>query len=101
MWNEPSDEQLQKLPGYREQESKNPLNTIIYEHFFMGGCDWYASGYDPENRAFFGYAILNGDYQMTEWGYLSFDELREFNIRGFQVDKYLYFEPRKTGEIES
>ncbi len=29
---------------------------------------------------FFGYAILNGDIQNAEWGYISFSELKEIKV---------------------
>jgi len=70
MWNEPTEEELERIrPMMSSRAFNNPLDTIIYEHFFLGGSDWYASEYDPEYRLFFGYTILNADYQMGEWGY--------------------------------
>ena len=35
---------------------------------------------------FFGFVILNNDYVNTEWGYISFQELRDLNINGFEID---------------
>ena len=52
-------------------------DKIIYEHFFIGGCDWYAAEYSPDELIFFGYAILDNDLDNSEWGYFSFDEMRE------------------------
>ena len=48
-------------------------------HFFIGGCDWYIAEYDG-NNLFYGYAILNGDQQNSEWGYISFSGLKSINI---------------------
>jgi hypothetical protein len=56
--------------------------------------------YSPQDRIFFGYTILNNDLQNSEWGYVSFDELRELNINGFEVDRDLYWKVRKASEIE-
>ncbi len=100
MWNEPTEKQLQSIPAMYSTQDKNSLELKIHEHFFIGGCDWYAAEYDPNDRQFFGYTILNGDRQNAEWGYFSFDELREINIQGFQVDRDLYWEPQKAGGIE-
>lgn len=47
-----------------------------------------------------GFAILNEDYQNSEWGYIDYDELRSINIKGFEVDRDLYWEPKKAGLIE-
>ena len=38
---------------------------------FTGGCDWYITEFDGDDL-FFGFAILNSDYEMAEWGYISF-----------------------------
>jgi hypothetical protein len=43
-------------------------------HYFLGGCDWYITEWDREDT-FFGYAILNNDLEMSEWGYISKSEI--------------------------
>ena len=74
---------------------------MIYEHFFLGGCDWYAAEYDPDERIFFGYAILNDDLDNAEWGYISFDELREVKAQGvYEVDRDLHWKQRKASEVD-
>ena len=74
---------------------------MIHEHFFLGGCDWYAAEYGPQERIFFGYAILNDDLENAEWGYFSFDELRQVKTRQeFEVDRDLHWKPRRAAEIE-
>jgi len=99
MWNEPTKEQLAKIPKLYETE-KTPLrDKMIYLHFFIGGCDWYIAEYDGD--LFWGYAILNGDFDMAEWGYISLEELKSIKIPpGFEVDCDLYWEVRKASEIE-
>jgi hypothetical protein len=67
----------------------------------LGGCDWYIAEYygDGENL-FWGYAILNGDTEMAEWGYISFTELRELVVPPrIEVDRNLYYEPKPVSEI--
>lgn len=81
MWNIPSQEILDKIPRLYETENIPLENKQIYLHFFIGNCHWYIAEYDGED-IFFGYAILNGDLQNAEWGYISFSELREIKIYG-------------------
>ena len=47
------------------------------------------------------YAILNSDLQNAEWGYVSFDGLRNIDVRGVEVDRDLHWKPRKASEIEN
>ena len=101
MWNEPSEKQLEKLPPHYETQNVSADDTLIYMHFFLAGCDWYMAEYDAQQRTFFGYAILNNDLQNAEWGYVSFDELREVRTRqGIEVDRDLYWTPKRASEIE-
>ena len=82
MWNTPSKERLDRIPRLYETEHVSLKDKMIYLHFFIGGCDWYIAEYDGDDT-FFGFAILNNDYQMAEWGYVSFRELREIKIEGW------------------
>jgi len=54
-------------------------------YFFIGGCDWYIAEFDGHDL-FWGFAILNSDMEMAEWGYISFRELREISIQGIEID---------------
>jgi len=98
MWNEPTPKELERLPGLYETEDVPTGEKVIYLHFFIGACDWYIAEYDG-NDLFWGYAVL-GDPDMAEWGYISFRELREIKLRpGIEVDRDLYWEPKKAKEI--
>lgn len=102
MWNEPSKEELGKLPKLYETENEPLESKLIHMHFFLGGSDWYISEYSPEERIFFGYAILNANYQNAEWGYISYDELRALRTRkGFEIDRDLYWKPTPASQIEN
>ena len=59
MWNEPSLPDFVRLPRLYMTEHLHWQQETIYEHFFVGSSDWY----DPSDRLFFGYAILNDDFQ--------------------------------------
>jgi hypothetical protein len=100
MWNEPTKEQLAKIPKLYETE-KTPLkDKLIYLHFFIGGCNWYIAEFDGEDL-FWGYAILNGDLDMAEWGYVRFKELKHIKIPpGFEIDCEQDWKVRKASQIE-
>lgn len=100
MWNEPTEEELRKLPLLGETETPEPLESLIQQHYFLGPSDWFVSEYSPDDRLFFGYAVLNDDLLNSEWGYISFDELRDLNFSGLQVDRDLYWKVRPAGEVD-
>lgn len=98
MWNAPTENQLSKIPKLYSTEKVPILKKKIHLHFFIGGSDWYISEYDPKEHLFFGYAILNGDLEMAEWGYVSYLELKDLKMtqRGLyvEVDRDRYFKPQ-------
>ena len=100
MWNRPGPEELAKIPVFYSTEKVPLKEKMIYMHFFLGGCDWYAAEYDPESRIFFGFAILNDDLEMAEWGYFSLQELCDVKVEFLEVDRDLHFEPQKAMDIE-
>jgi hypothetical protein len=62
-------------------------------HYFFGGSDFFVCEYDPKDGLMFGYGILNGDLQNSEWGY--------FSVLEFAQSKYLnidYHFPAQTIE---
>lgn len=70
-------------------------------HFFLAGSDWYAAEYSPEDRVFFGCAVLGGDVQNAEWGYFSYEELRSLKAYGgLEVDRDLFWTSRRAGDVE-
>ena len=66
MWNRPSDAELSRMPRLYETENVPLSDKIIHQHYFIGGSDWYMAEYDPNDRLFFGYAVLNNDHEMAE-----------------------------------
>jgi hypothetical protein len=100
MWNAPTEEQLNSIPKLYETEETSLKEKVIYLHFFIGGCDWYISEYNGKDTMF-GYAILNNDYEMSEWGYISFQELKDIRVSGWmEVDNDLHFKPKRAIEID-
>jgi hypothetical protein len=99
MWNMPSEDRLATIPRLYETEHIPLQEKVIHLHFFIGACDWYICEFDGEDL-FFGFAILNNDYQNAEWGYISFNELKEINIRGIEIDNDLHWKVRPANEVE-
>ena len=103
MWNIPSEERLARIPRLYQTEEASLREKIIYLHFFIGGCDWYIAEYDGADL-FWGFAILNQDYQNAEWGYISFGELKDIKIGGWleiDCEKEEFWKIRKASEVES
>ena len=100
MWNKPTEKQLAKLPKLYATENVSTKNKLIHMHFFMSGSDWYIAEYDPKERIFFGYAVLNGDWEMAEWGYTSYDELLNLKKDYVQVDRDLHWKIKKFKDIK-
>ncbi len=101
MWNTPNVKKLAESPKlYSNDSQKTPLaNTLIHHHFFIGNCDWFVAEYDGEDL-FWGYTNL-GDDEMSEWGYFSFQELRELTIHKiFEVDFDPHWQVRPAREIK-
>ena len=74
-------------------------------HYFTRQSDWWITERDagsPDDEVpgiqsqAFGFACLNGDYEMAELGYISIQELIE---HGVELD--LYYKPQTIGEIKS
>ena len=100
MWNKPSSKELDQLPAFYTTEHLPFKEKIIYFHFFIGGCDWYAVEFDPGSQTFFGFVILNGDLDSAEWGYFSLEELDQTKTKFLEIDRDLYFTPKKAIEVE-
>lgn len=101
MWNEPTKERLGRIPKLYETEHITLKDKLIHLHFFIGGSDWYVVEYDGAD-VFFGFAILNNDYQMAEWGYCSFSELKSIKTGWLEIDCELedIWLPKRVIEID-
>jgi len=102
MWNEPTKERLVKVPGLYETENVPLKDKLVHLHFFIGGCDWYICETDGKDLIW-GFCIINNDYEMAEWGYVSLSELRSIKIDGWlEVDCELeeFWQVKKAKEID-
>ena len=99
MENEPTKEQLSSVPKLHETDHIQMKDKMIYLHFFFGTCDWFIAEFDGK-ETFFGFAILNGDIEMAEWGYISFDSLKAIEINARQVENDSGWKVKKSSEVE-
>ena len=100
MINEPTEEQLAKVPGLYSTEHISIQDKIIHAHFFIGESHWFLTEFDKQDLAF-GFVILNGDFEMAEWGFFSFEELKSINILDvFQVECDVFWKPKPTKDVE-
>ena len=79
MWNQPSDIELNKIPRLYETENVPAKDKIIHVHFFLASSDWFICEFDGDD-IFFGFACLNGWTDLAEWGYISFNELKQLKV---------------------
>lgn len=84
------------MPKVYEQDGKGD-SAVISLHYFKGGSDWYITERDTrmEQEQAFGYAILNGDKQNAEMGYISIQELIDL---GVELD--LYWKQKTLAQIK-
>lgn len=89
-------QQIDTMPKTYEQDGKGDQATA-YLHYFLNGSDWYITEKDVDGgiQQAFGYAILNGDEEMAELGYISIEELTQC---GVELD--LHFTPCTLAELE-
>ncbi len=99
MYNIPDQQTLFKVPKLYETEDVPSKDKIIHLHFFFRGCDWYCAEYNGEDT-FFGFVILNDDYELAEWGLISFEELKTLKFGGMEIETDLFWTPCKASEID-
>jgi hypothetical protein len=99
MWCTPTQKQLAKLPDLYATEGINLADKKVFMHFFIASADWYMVEYDSKTETFFGYANLGND-ELSEWGYISFKELKSINLKGLHVERDMHWKVRKAGEIK-
>ncbi len=98
MWCKPTKANLSQIPALYSDEEAELKDRIIHAHFFIGGSDWYVIEFDGEDL-FFGFVILNNDYQMAEWGYFSLSELTSLKVAFMEVDFDVNWKKRPAKEV--
>ena len=82
----------------RQEDSTDP---IVVAKFFnpAGAGTWYATGYDPETKEFFGFVSIFGDYN-DEWGPFSLTELESYRGKfGLGIERDLYFDEKRISKV--
>jgi len=99
MWNEPSEDVLEKIPRLFETEHIPIKDKLVYLHFYIADSHWWVVEYDGSDQ-FFCFCILNGDHFNSEWGYTSFKDLKNIKVNGWmEVENDCDFEIKKVSEI--
>lgn len=100
MWNEPTIEDLRIIPRLYSTENTPIEEKIVVEHFFILDSDFYIIEYDGSS-IFWGFVLLNNDFQNAEFGYISFYELKAMKIGFLEVDRDLYWEVRPVKHVST
>ena len=80
---------------------ENEKDPVIIAKFFnpQGSGTWYATEYDPEEKMFFGYVSIFGDWN-DEWGYFSLAELESYvGPWGLGIERDLYWTEAKASSV--
>lgn len=90
-------ERIAAMPKTYEQDGLG-MQAVVHLHYFMGGSDWYITEKDMAGgvRQAFGYAVLNGDEECAEMGYISIEELTRHG-----VSLNLHFKPCTLATIKA
>jgi hypothetical protein len=101
---------IEAMPKTYETDDVKSNDKIVHLHYFLGDSNWYivekdkGQGRKEEKETglqygkqyeAYGYAILNGDYEMAEWGYVSIQELIENNV---ELD--FHWSPKSFSEVK-
>lgn len=88
---------IDSMPVTYEQDGKGD-QAVAHLHYFSAGSDWYITEKDMDGdiQQAYGYAILNGDDECAELGYIS---IRELVQAGVELD--LHFTPATLADIKA
>lgn len=91
---------ISSMPVTYQQDGKGD-EAVVYLHYFYGNSDWYITEKDVEGgvQQAFGYAVLNGDMDCAELGYISISEL--VGLVNANVELDLYFKSCTLAEVKS
>jgi hypothetical protein len=90
-------ERIAGMPKTYEQDGLG-LQAVVHLHYFLGGSDWYITEKDIEGgvQQAFGYAVLNGDEECAELGYISIEEITRYG-----AELNLHFKPCTLAAIKA
>lgn len=100
MFHKPTAAQLAIIPRLYQTEEVPLKDKLVYLHFYIGNSDWYVMEFDMKD-IFWGFVILNNDYQMSEFGYFNFHELADIMVKGFfEIENDASWQVRPAHKIE-
>lgn len=90
-------QRINDMPTTGQTDGKGDQATV-HLHYFLNNSDWYITEKDVDGgiQQAFGYAVLNGDDEMAELGYISIEELTRY---GVELD--MYFAPCSLAAIKA
>jgi hypothetical protein len=68
---------IRNIPGIGQTDGLKEHPAAL--HYFAGATDIFICEYDGSNEMF-GFTILNGDYEMAEFGYIGLSEIRHIAV---------------------
>ena len=88
-------ERIEKMPKSYETDGQGKA-AIVYLHYFKGDSHFYITEKDVEDEQHqaYGLTVLNGDWMNAEMGYISIEELKEYQ---FELD--LFWKPISIKEV--
>jgi len=94
-------ERIRKMPHTYQTDGQGD-KAIAYLHYFIGGSDFYITEKDmgKEQLQAYGLSVLNGDWQMSEMGYISIEEIKDITKGILFCDLDLYWTPKSIAEIK-
>ncbi len=100
MINEPLSEQLAVIPKLYETEHIPHEDKIVYVHFHIAQSHFFIVEFDQVDTMF-GFCILNNNLEMSEWGYVSFEELKSIKIFGlYEVEFDTQWKPIPARDVD-
>lgn len=99
MFNTPTKAQLASIPSLYSTEGVSTKDKIIHAHFHLQDSHWFIA--EIRDDLMFSFCILNGDYEMAEWGFIDLEQLESINIHGiFQVEYDVSWLPKPASQVE-
>lgn len=86
-------EKARAIKGKTEIRDKDGKHPLAFKYTFPNDTKFYISEWNGDDEVF-GYTVLKGDTQMSEWGYSSLSEIRDLSIKdrsGFPVTSEMTF----------
>lgn len=86
-------DKARSIEGKSEITDENGKHPLAFKYTFGSNTTFYLSEWNGQDEVF-GYTVLNGDTQNSEWGYSSLSEIRDLSVKaqnGFPVTNEMTF----------